>query len=171
MAADEVTEASGEKDIAGSGSREDDREEDMVEPGAESLELKLVLLCGLSGLVIRADEEAVAISGGITPNGRPAEPVGTAPAEPGLKFDLQTIKTDKIRFIKNNLLQNLLRTSMMKSLEVAVEQTGEVSFQTKVQQLSDWMDKLRAEAVVVAAVAGADSSFQVPCSPCVANHQ
>lgn len=89
FAAEEVTGARGEKDRAGRGSRDDDREDDIVDPGAESLELKLVLLWGLSGFWTKDDDEeaATALSGGITPKGRPA--VATArSAEPGLKFDL-----------------------------------------------------------------------------------
>ena len=65
----------------GKGSLEDDLDEDTVEPGAESLELRLVLLWGLSG--------AELLNGGITPNGRPVDPPGNAPAEPGRKFDLK----------------------------------------------------------------------------------
>lgn len=67
----------------GNGSLDDEREEDTVDPGAESLELKLVLLCGLSGA------EVPELRGGMTPNGRPTCPLGKAPAEPGRKFDLQ----------------------------------------------------------------------------------
>ena len=36
---------------AGRGSRDDERDDETMEPGAESLELRLVLLCGRSGAI------------------------------------------------------------------------------------------------------------------------
>lgn len=67
---------------AGSGSLDDERELDTVEPGPESLELRLVLLCGRSGF------KAAELNGGMTPNGRPDGPLGTAPAELGRRLVL-----------------------------------------------------------------------------------
>ena len=57
--------ATGDKDVLmdGSGSRDDERD-DMIDPGAESLELRLVLLCGRSGA------GTALLRGGMTPNGR-----------------------------------------------------------------------------------------------------
>lgn len=72
------------EDKGGKGSLDEDREDDTVEPGAESLELRLVLLWGLSGA------EPALLSGGMTPSGRPLGPLGKAPAEPGRKLDLSS---------------------------------------------------------------------------------
>lgn len=52
----------------GSGSRDEEREDDIMEPGAESLELKLVLLCGRSG-ADRLDADDDPTTGAMTPNG------------------------------------------------------------------------------------------------------
>lgn len=75
----------GNEERGGKGSLDDERDEDTVEPGAESLELRLVLLWGRSGA------ELAELKGGMTPNGRPPWPLDKGPAEPGRTFDLTTM--------------------------------------------------------------------------------
>ena len=63
--------ATGDRDVLmdGSGSRDDERD-DTIDPGAESLELRLVLLWGRSGA------GTALLRGGMTPNGRTWSPGG-----------------------------------------------------------------------------------------------
>ena len=49
----------------GRGSFDDEREDETIDPGVESLELRLVLLCGRSGF-----ELLLALNGDMTPRGR-----------------------------------------------------------------------------------------------------
>lgn len=95
--------AEGKGKAGGSGSLEEDREDETVDPGPESLlELRLVLLCGLSGWAAGGKatalncpagggmKDALVVNGGITPNGRPVEDEGIDPADPERRFDLRT---------------------------------------------------------------------------------